>query len=106
MDIVTYKTAYYSFYLPVACGLHLAGHGERRRVGDCRARLGQDGAVLPDTSASASVTRFVAAFCAQHAAHLSGQFHCIEQKMRPNMINRLVLSEQVSTTQFQCRMTI
>jgi hypothetical protein len=24
MDIVTYKTAYYSFYLPVACGLHLA----------------------------------------------------------------------------------
>jgi farnesyl diphosphate synthase len=25
MDIVTYKTAYYSFYLPVACGLHLAG---------------------------------------------------------------------------------
>ena len=25
IDIVTYKTAYYSFYLPVACGLHLAG---------------------------------------------------------------------------------
>ena len=25
MDIVTYKTAFYSFYLPVACGLHLAG---------------------------------------------------------------------------------
>ena len=25
MDIVTYKTAYYSFFLPVACGMHLAG---------------------------------------------------------------------------------
>jgi farnesyl diphosphate synthase len=24
MDIVTYKTAFYSFYLPVACGMHLA----------------------------------------------------------------------------------
>ena len=25
MDIVTWKTAFYSFYLPVACGMHLAG---------------------------------------------------------------------------------
>lgn len=25
LDIVTYKTAFYSFYLPVACGMHLAG---------------------------------------------------------------------------------
>jgi farnesyl diphosphate synthase len=25
MRIVTYKTAYYSFYLPVACGMLLAG---------------------------------------------------------------------------------
>jgi farnesyl diphosphate synthase len=25
MRIVTYKTAFYSFYLPVACGMHLAG---------------------------------------------------------------------------------
>jgi farnesyl diphosphate synthase len=25
MRIVTYKTAYYTFYLPVACGLRLAG---------------------------------------------------------------------------------
>ena len=25
LDIVTYKTAYYSFVMPVACGLHLAG---------------------------------------------------------------------------------
>ena len=28
MDIVTYKTAYYSFYLPVACGLVLAGRAD------------------------------------------------------------------------------
>jgi geranylgeranyl pyrophosphate synthase len=25
MRIVTYKTAYYSFYLPIACGMLLAG---------------------------------------------------------------------------------
>lgn len=25
IDIVTYKTAYYSFCMPVACGMHLAG---------------------------------------------------------------------------------
>ena len=25
MRIVTYKTAYYSFYLPIACGMMLAG---------------------------------------------------------------------------------
>jgi farnesyl diphosphate synthase len=28
MRIVTYKTAYYSFYLPVACGLVLAGKAD------------------------------------------------------------------------------
>ena len=28
MGIVTYKTAYYSFYLPVACGLILAGRAD------------------------------------------------------------------------------
>jgi len=27
MRIVTYKTAFYSFYLPVACGLLIGGHG-------------------------------------------------------------------------------
>lgn len=30
MRIVTYKTAYYSFYLPVACGLILAGRTESK----------------------------------------------------------------------------
>ena len=28
MRIVTYKTAYYSFYLPVACGLLIGGVGQ------------------------------------------------------------------------------
>ena len=28
MRIVTYKTAYYSFYLPVACGLLMGGAGQ------------------------------------------------------------------------------
>lgn len=28
MRIVTYKTAYYSFYLPVACGLLIGGVGK------------------------------------------------------------------------------
>ena len=27
MRIVTYKTAFYSFYLPVACGLLIGGQG-------------------------------------------------------------------------------
>ena len=32
MRIVTYKTAYYSFYLPVACGLVLAGKADHANL--------------------------------------------------------------------------
>ena len=32
MRIVTYKTAFYTFYLPVACGLRLAGITCRHRL--------------------------------------------------------------------------
>jgi farnesyl diphosphate synthase len=39
MDIVTYKTAYYSFYLPVACGLHLAGITDDKAFSDAKAIL-------------------------------------------------------------------
>lgn len=39
MDIVTFKTAYYSFYLPVACGLHLAGITDSQAFSDAKAIL-------------------------------------------------------------------
>lgn len=39
MDIVTFKTAYYSFYLPVACGLHLAGITDAQAFSDAKAIL-------------------------------------------------------------------
>lgn len=32
MGIVTYKTAFYSFYLPVACGLVLAGRADEANL--------------------------------------------------------------------------
>jgi farnesyl diphosphate synthase len=34
--IVKYKTAYYSFYLPVACGLILAGIADEAALAQCR----------------------------------------------------------------------
>ena len=33
--IVKYKTSYYSFYLPVALGLILAGHGQEKTLQRC-----------------------------------------------------------------------
>lgn len=39
MDIVTYKTSYYSFFLPVVCGLHMAGAATDNAVGTARAIL-------------------------------------------------------------------
>jgi farnesyl diphosphate synthase len=39
MDIVTYKTAYYSFFLPVVCGLHVAGAATDSAVSTAKAIL-------------------------------------------------------------------
>ena len=47
MRIVTYKTAFYSFYLPVACGLLIGGARRPGRPAAGARHLRRDGAVFP-----------------------------------------------------------